>query len=85
MLSQRGVVNVLHSRHDLEGATRWVGAMNANGVDAEMLDVAQVRARIPLLDTSPTARYPVWGGFMQRRGGTARHDAVAWAALPNAF
>lgn len=78
MLSQRGVVNVLHSRHDLEGATRWVGAMNANGVDAEMLDVAQVRARIPLLDTSPTARYPVWGGFMQRRGGTARHDAVAW-------
>jgi sarcosine oxidase subunit beta len=78
MLSQRGVVNVLHSRHDMEGAARWVGAMNANGIDAELLTPRQVQERVPLLDVSPRARYPVWGGFEQRRGGTARHDAVAW-------
>lgn len=78
MLSQRGMVTVLHSRHDLESATRWVGAMNLNGVEAQMLGVAEVKERIPLLDTSPRARFPVWGGFIQHRAGTARHDAVAW-------
>lgn len=78
MLSQRGMVTVMHSRHDLESAARWVAAMNLNGVEAQMLTVAEVKERIPLLDTSPRARFPVWGGFIQRRGGTARHDAVAW-------
>ncbi|MFO1401818.1 MAG: sarcosine oxidase subunit beta family protein [Steroidobacteraceae bacterium] len=78
MLSQRGIVNVLHSRHELEAAARWVGAMNLNGVDAELLDVDGVAARIPLLDVSREARFPVWGGFVQRRGGTVRHDAVVW-------
>lgn len=78
MLSQRGMVTLMHSRHDLESAVRWVGAMNLNGVAAQMLTVAEVKERIPLLDTSPQARFPVWGGFLQRRAGTARHDAVAW-------
>jgi sarcosine oxidase subunit beta len=78
MLSQRGIVNVVHTRHDLEGAAKWVGAMNANGIDAEQLTTAQIKELIPLLDTSRQARFPVWGGFIQRRGGTARHDAVAW-------
>jgi sarcosine oxidase subunit beta len=78
MLSQRGIVNVLHSRHDVEAAARWVGAMNLNGVDAELLSVAEVAEWIPLLDVSPGARFPVWGGFVQRRGGTVRHDAVVW-------
>ena len=78
MLSQRGIVNVLHSRHELESAARWVGAMNLNGVDAELLDVAGVARWIPLLDVAPGARFPVWGGFVQRRGGTVRHDAVVW-------
>lgn len=78
MLSQRGMVMLLHSRHDLEGAARWVGAMNLNGVEAQMLSVEEVKQRIPLLDTSPRARFPVHGGFSQSRGGTARHDAVAW-------
>jgi sarcosine oxidase subunit beta len=43
-----------------------------------MLDTAQVMRRIPILNASPDARFPVWGGLLQRRGGTARHDAVAW-------
>ncbi len=78
MFSQRGMVVSAHSRHEMEGAARWVGAMNLNGIDTELLSTAEVKQRIPLLDTSPNARLPVWGGFMQRRAGTARHDAVAW-------
>jgi sarcosine oxidase subunit beta len=78
MLSQRGIINLVHTRHDLEGARRWVGAMNANGIDAELMTPEQIKVHIPLLDVTRSARYPVWGGFLQRRGGTARHDAVAW-------
>jgi sarcosine oxidase subunit beta len=78
MLSQRGQITIVHSRHDLEGAARWVGAMNLNGVEARMMTPAQIKQRAPLLDIAPTARFPVWGGFIQERGGTARHDAVVW-------
>jgi sarcosine oxidase, subunit beta len=79
MLSQRGMVNILHSRHDVEMARRQMGAMTANGIDAELLTVAEVSEWLPYLDVSRSARYPVWGGFAQRRAGTARHDAVVWA------
>jgi sarcosine oxidase subunit beta len=78
MFSQRGMITVAHSRHDLEAAARWAGAMQLNGVDAEMLTREQVARLAPALDVSPRARYPVWGGLRQRRAGTARHDAVAW-------
>jgi len=78
MLSQRGMLTTAHSRHDMEAAVRWVGAMRSNGVDAEMLDRREVAAAVPALDQSPAARYPVLGGFRQKRGGTARHDAVTW-------
>lgn len=78
MFSQRGMYIVAHSRHELEGAQRWVGAMQLNGVDAEMVTTDEIQRRIPILDMSPNARFPVWGGFVQRRAGTARHDAVAW-------
>jgi sarcosine oxidase subunit beta len=78
MLSQRGIVTVAHSRHDWEAVTRWVGAMRANGIDAELLDARGVHRLLPILDASARARFPIWGGFIQRRGGTARHDAVAW-------
>ena len=61
MLSQRGILTTAHSHHDMEGAAKWVGAMNLNGVGAKMLTPAEVKARVPLLDISPTARYPVWG------------------------
>jgi sarcosine oxidase subunit beta len=78
MLSQRGHVMLAHSRHDLESLARWANAMHMNGIEAELLTRDEVGELIPALDLSPHARYPVLGGFLQRRGGTARHDAVAW-------
>jgi sarcosine oxidase subunit beta len=78
MLSQRGHVMLAHSRHDLESLARWANAMHMNGIEAQLLTRAEVGELIPALDMSAAARYPVLGGFMQRRGGTARHDAVAW-------
>ncbi|MEX0959384.1 MAG: sarcosine oxidase subunit beta family protein [Burkholderiales bacterium] len=78
MLSQRGVLNVAHSLHDVREGRRRVYANRLNGVDAEWLTCEQIKSFCPILDTSPSARYPVLGGTLQRRGGTARHDAVAW-------
>ncbi len=78
MLSQRGLILLAHSRHDLESMSRWANAMQMNGIDAQLLTREQVAERAPLLEMSPEARFPVLGGFMQRRAGTARHDAVAW-------
>lgn len=78
MLSQRGVINLAHSRHDLESQRRWANAMRLNGIDSEMLTADELRRLVPDLDYSCDARLPVMGGFIQRRGGTARHDAVAW-------
>jgi sarcosine oxidase, subunit beta len=78
MLSQRGTLVLAHSRHDLESVSRWVNALHMNGIDAEALTRSQVAELAPALDLSPAARFPVLGGFLQRRGGTARHDAVAW-------
>jgi sarcosine oxidase subunit beta len=79
MLSQRGIVMIAHSRHELDSCTYWANAMRLNGIDSELLDVAGVRELLPMINTSPDARYPVVGGYVQRRGGIARHDAVAWA------
>jgi sarcosine oxidase subunit beta len=78
MFSQRGVLNLAHSDAQLDAYARRGNAMRLNGIDAELLDRAQVQAMVPLLDCSPNARFPVAGGLLQRRGGTARHDAVAW-------
>ncbi|HEY2633128.1 MAG TPA: sarcosine oxidase subunit beta family protein [Steroidobacteraceae bacterium] len=78
MLSQRGLVLLAHSRHDLDAMSRWANAMRMNGIAAELLTRDEVGALAPALDLSPQARLPVLGGFTQRRAGTARHDAVAW-------
>jgi sarcosine oxidase subunit beta len=78
MFSQRGVLNLAHSDGQMESYARRGNAMRLNGIDAVLLDREQVRAMLPLLDCSPRARYPVVGGLLQPRGGTARHDAVAW-------
>src|ERR1700676_4868230 len=78
MLSQRGLVMLAHSRHDLDAMSRWANAMRMNGIAAELLTREEVGALAPALDLSPRARLPVLGGFCQRRAGTARHDAVAW-------
>lgn len=78
MLSQRGVIELAHSRHDMELWSRLANAMQMNGIDAEILSREQVAQLAPLLDVSPDARFPVLGGLIQRRAGSARHDAVAW-------
>ncbi len=78
MLSQRGHLMLAHSRHDLESLSRWANTMAMHGIDAQLLTREEVGARVPALDLSAEARYPVLGAFMQPRAGTARHDAVAW-------
>ncbi|MGE0715605.1 MAG: sarcosine oxidase subunit beta family protein [Alphaproteobacteria bacterium] len=77
MMSQRGVINLYHSDAQRASMSRRGNSMRLNGIDAELLDREQVRAMVPLLDYD-NARFPVMGGLLQRRGGTARHDAVAW-------
>ncbi|MGY8667854.1 sarcosine oxidase subunit beta family protein [Bradyrhizobium sp. UFLA05-109] len=77
MVSQRGVLNLFHSDAQRDAFARRGNAMRLAGVDAELLDRAQVRAMVPFLDYE-TGRFPIRGGLLQRRGGTARHDAVAW-------
>lgn len=78
MFSPRGVLMLAHNRHDVASALRHVHANRLAGVDNEWLDAAQCKAFCPPLDISPAARHPVLGGALQRRGGVARHDAVAW-------
>ena len=78
MLSQRGMIMLAHTEHDMETMARSVNAMQINGIDVELLDAAQVRAEVPLLNARSDARYEIHGGFTQRRAGVARHDAVAW-------
>lgn len=77
MVSQRGVLNLHHSDAQRDAYARRGNAMRLAGVDAELLDREQVRAMLPYLDFD-NARFPIQGGLLQRRGGTARHDAVAW-------
>jgi sarcosine oxidase subunit beta len=76
---QKGVLNILHHLGEVRGANRRVEANHLQGVDAEMLDAQQVKEFCPIINISPDVRYPVLGGALQRRGGTARHDRMAWA------
>jgi len=76
MFSQRGVMNLGHSLQDMRDIERRVNANRLNGVDAEVMTPAQIKAMLPFINLN--ARYPVLGASMQRRAGVARHDAVAW-------
>jgi heterotetrameric sarcosine oxidase beta subunit len=78
MYSARGVLNLVHSPAEMDAAIRRGNAMRLNGIDAVFLDRAAVAARVPGLDCSDHARFPIQGGLLQPRGGTVRHDAVAW-------
>jgi len=78
MYSPRGVLMLAHSVHDEQVAKRHIHANYANGVDNEWLTPAEAKQFCPPLNISASLRYPVLGGALQRRGGTARHDAVAW-------
>ncbi|MEI9995291.1 MAG: sarcosine oxidase subunit beta family protein [Rhizomicrobium sp.] len=77
MVSQRGVLNLCHSDAQRDAYARRGNAMRLHGVDAELLDVQGVRRLAPFLDFD-NARFPITGGLLQKRGGTARHDAVVW-------
>lgn len=78
MYSARGVLNLVHSPAELDAAMRRGNAMRLNGIDAELKTREQIERWIPGLDCSPSARFPIHGGLLQPRGGTVRHDAVAW-------
>ena len=77
MVSQRGVLNLYHSDAQRDAYTRRGNAMRLHGVDADLLDRNAVRQMLPFLDFD-NARFPIQGALMQKRGGTVRHDAVAW-------
>jgi methylglutamate dehydrogenase subunit A len=77
MVSQRGVLNLYHSDPQRDAFARRGNAMRLDGVDAELLDRHDVKRMLPFLDFD-NARFPIQGGLLQRRGGTVRHDAVAW-------
>ncbi len=78
MFSQRGVYNLGHSLQDMRDIERRVNANRLNGIDAEVVDAEQIKKAIPIINTSANARYPILGASLQRRGGIARHDAIAW-------
>jgi heterotetrameric sarcosine oxidase beta subunit len=77
MVSQRGVLNLFHSDGQRDAFARRGNAMGLNGIDADLLDQDGVRKLAPFLNFDH-ARFPIQGGLLQRRGGTARHDAVVW-------
>ena len=78
MFSQRGVMNLAHNLQDVRDLKRRTHANRLNGIDAVYLSTEEVKKFCPIINTSPDIRYPVLGGTLQRRAGTARHDAVAW-------
>ncbi|MFG1413827.1 sarcosine oxidase subunit beta family protein [Xanthobacter sp. VTT E-85241] len=77
MVSQRGVLNLYHSDAQRDAYARRGNAMRLNGADSELLDREQVREMAPFLNFDQS-RFPIQGGLLQKRGGTARHDAVVW-------
>jgi sarcosine oxidase subunit beta len=76
--SQRGVLNLAHDLGEVRASVRRVEANRRSGVDAEWLTPDEVGAFCPIVNVSPDVRYPVLGATLQRRGGVARHDAMAW-------
>jgi sarcosine oxidase subunit beta len=77
MMSQRGVLNLAHSDGQVDAFARRGNSMRLHGEDAEILTPREIARLVPMLDLE-NARFPVYGGLLHRRGGTARHDAVAW-------
>jgi heterotetrameric sarcosine oxidase beta subunit len=77
MVSQRGIVNLYHSDAQRDAFARRGNSMRLAGADVELLDQDGVLRLCPLLNVD-NARFPIKGGLWQPRGGTVRHDAVAW-------
>ncbi|MBB5155862.1 sarcosine oxidase subunit beta family protein [Saccharopolyspora phatthalungensis] len=79
LFSQRGVLNLAHTEQEVRDSRRRVFANQLNGVDAEWVEPAEIAQLCPILNVSSDTRYPVLGATLQRRGGIAKHDHVAWA------
>ncbi len=77
--SQRGLVSLAHSPHEVRSRQRNVHANRMGGIDAEWLDAKEVKRLVPILNVDPGLRHPVLGASYQPRGGIAKHDWVAWA------
>ena len=78
MFSQRGVLNLGHNLQDMRDIERRVNANRLNGIDGEVVSPERIKEIAPLINISRNSRYPILGASWQPRGGTARHDAVAW-------
>ncbi len=78
MFSQRGVLNLGHNLQDMRDIERRVNANRLNGIDGEVVTPERIKEIAPLINISRNSRYPILGASWQPRGGTARHDAVAW-------
>lgn len=78
MYSPRGVLMLAHNVHDVQVFKRHVHANRLQGIDNEWLTAEQAKQFCPILNIESNIRYPVIGAALQRRGGVARHDAVAW-------
>jgi sarcosine oxidase subunit beta len=78
MFSPRGVMMLAHTIHDVQIFKRHVHANRLNGVDNEWMNPVEAKKFCPPLDIGPSLRFPVLGAALQRRGGVARHDAIAW-------
>ncbi len=77
MVSQRGIINLFHSDAQRDAAVRRGNSMILHGADADILNEDDLRRICPFLNFD-NARFPIKGGLMQKRGGSVRHDAVAW-------
>ena len=79
LFEQRGLLGLTHTTAEAAAARRTVYANRLAGIDAEWLEPKEVKAFCPIVNISPTVRYPVIGASLQRRGGIARHDLVMFA------
>jgi heterotetrameric sarcosine oxidase beta subunit len=77
MVSQRGIINLIHTDAQRDAYRRRGNAMLFAGADAQLLSPNELREMVPFLNYD-NARFPIKGGLLQRRAGTARHDGVAW-------
>jgi sarcosine oxidase subunit beta len=78
MFSQRGVYNLGHNLQEMRDIHRRVNANRLNGLDSEVVSPEAIKREVPIINTSKDVRYPILGASLQRRGGNARHDGVAW-------
>ena len=78
MYSKKGVLSLGHSLQEMRDISRRVNSNMLNGIDSELLNVAEVKKKVPLINDSPDIRYPIFGASFQPRGGNADHDAMVW-------